>query len=557
MKLKFIILFSLFFFIFYFSPVFAQVVYEPIYNDVYSFLSLTSQKGLIEYNDLIKPLSRKYIAQKLMELENQVNKLTPLEKEELQFYVKDFGKEIALQNKKQKSAHFGETQNENIKFLNKDKYGRWRLFSYEDSLFFLNVSPILGYEIGKKEGQKITHLWNGLYFYGYLTNKIGFSFSFRDNDETGKTLDRKREFTPETGMTISLSRDDGFQYDQIRTSIGTDWSWGSFSIGKEFLEWGYAQSGKIVLSDKAPSYPYLRLDIHPVKWLYFNYIHAWLSSGVIDSSASYATLLKGRNRIQYRSKFLASHTLTIIPTHNLSISLGESVIYSDKLEPVYLFPLMFFRSADHYLSKNNNNAGSNSQFFFNISSRNQIPNTHLYGTLFIDELALSNIFNPKRQRNQIAFTLGGSVTDLLIDNLTTTVEYTKLYPFVYRHYIPTLTYENQNYLLGDWIGHNADMIYTSFNYRFIRGLQATLWGEYIRKGGNGVVNDQYKCPYPPFLFGLRKNYIYWGFDAKYEIMHDFFARLKFQSYYSSKEQADGLFINKKFNEFSIALYYGM
>ena len=78
---------------------------------------------------------------------------------------------------------------------------------------------------------------------------------------------------------------------------------------------------------------------------------------------------------------------------------------------------MFFRLADHQLSNQVNAAGGNAQFFFAASSKGHIKNTHLYGTLFIDELTLSGLFDSYKQRNQLGFTLGGSVTDLPIDNL--------------------------------------------------------------------------------------------------------------------------------------------
>ncbi len=325
------------------------------------------------------------------------------------------------------------------------------------------------------------------------------------------------------------------------------------------MNWGYGQSGLLVLSDKAPSFPFIRLDLHPTKWLRFDYIHAWLNSDVIDSSAIYASYRNGSryDRIIYRNKYLASHTLTVTPAKGLDVSLGESIIYSDKLEISYLIPIMFFRLADHYLSQGGNNAGSNSQFFLGVSSRNQIKNTHLYGTLFIDELSLEGLFNPAKQRNQFGFTLGGSITDLPIDNLTLTAEYTKIFPFVYSHYIPTQTYQSSGYLLGHWMGYNSDLIYGALNYRFIRGLQATLWGQYIRKGSQGIVDQQYTQPQPPFLFGLRKNYTYLGFDLKYEIIHDLFARIQYQTTKTSSEQSDKSYKDSRMNEFYFSLYYGM
>ncbi|MFN3695740.1 MAG: capsule assembly Wzi family protein, partial [Ignavibacterium sp.] len=265
------------------------------------------------------------------------------------------------------------------------------------------------------------------------------------------------------------------------------------------MEWGYGESGLLVLSQKAPSFPFIRLDVNPVEWLNFNYFHGFLASDVIDSNATYFHETGGE-RIVYREKYIASHTLSVKPTKGLTLSLGESIVYADKFEFSYLFPLIFFRVNDHHLSRQINEAGSNSQFFFSVSSGNHLKNTHLYGSLFIDELTITNIFDKEKQRNQFGYSLGTSLTDLVFDNLTLTLEYTRIFPFVYEHYIQTTTYQNASYNLGHWMGSNGDLIYASINYRFLRGLQATLWTQYIRKGDKGNAYLQYQTqPPPPFL----------------------------------------------------------
>ena len=68
----------------------AQLVYEPLYNDVYNFLMRVSQKGIIEFNNLIRPLPKMYIAEKLLETDSLSSKLTPLEREEVKFYLEFF-----------------------------------------------------------------------------------------------------------------------------------------------------------------------------------------------------------------------------------------------------------------------------------------------------------------------------------------------------------------------------------------------------------------------------------------------------------------------------------
>ena len=538
--------------------------------------------------------------------------MSEVEREDLEFYLKDFGMELGLTNDdlgltnesqktedRSQESEVGDQkseirgQNEGMKsddlrmknddlrltsqsykpmtkdepstanhqptttIFNWDPYGRWRMFQYQDNLFKLNASPILGYEVGTRDGAKYSHRWDGVSLYGYLSDDIGFNFWFRDNSEDGTTIDKTKSFTPHTGVIISKADANNIQYDEINANIAYNWKWGDISIGKDYMNWGYGQSGLLVLSDKAPSFPFIRLDIQPTKWLRFNYFHAWLASDVIDSTSLFSTFRPGIYQEQYRAKYLASHTLIITPTDGLDISLGESIIYSDNLQIAYLIPIMFFRAADHYLSHNNNNAGGNSQFFLGVSSRNEIKNTHLYGTLFIDEITIEGLFNPQTQRNQFGFTLGGSVTDLPIDNLTLTAEFTKIFPYVYTHYIPTETYQSSGYVMGDWIGNNADLVYGALNYHFLRGLQATLWGQYIRKGGQGPESGQYEQPQPPFLYGLRTNYTYFGAEVKYEITNELFARLQYQTTNVSAQQTNLRFNDNRLNEFYVALYYGI
>jgi len=534
---------------------FAQVVYEPLHRDVYSFLSRLSQKSIIVFDDQVRPVSRKYIAQKLIEASEKLDELTSLEKEELDFYNQDFKREFDFIN------NIKTNSSETI-IAGYDSGSRLRLFGYRDNLFSINLSPILGIKIGSRDNEKLTHIWNGIYTYGYIDKYIGFSFDFRDNLEQGNTIDKHKEFSNVTGVDARTDENiidyppNKMEYSGLDAVIATDWSWGSFSFGKDFHEWGYAESGLLVLSQKPPSYGFVRLDIKPVDWFRFNYMHGWLSSDVLDSNSFFYTET-GTLSFDYKNKYFAHHSITLTPLEGLDLSLGESIVYDDELEFLYLIPIMFFRVADHQLSNQTNEAGGNSQFFFSISSRGHIKNTHLYGTLFIDEITLNGISDPEKQRNQLGFTLGGSVTDLPIDNLTFKIEYTKNYPFVYNHYTQSQDYKSSGYNLGHWMGHNADLIYASLNYRIMRGLQATVWGQFIRKGEEGNIDQQYVQPQPPFLFGLRKNYGYLGAEIKYEYTHELFAKLSYQTTNSSVQQEDLSFIDTRLNEFYFSVYYGL
>ena len=103
---SFLFLLLPFTFFFFTSSVTAQTVYEPIHSGVYDFLDIMAQKGIIQFHDNIKPVSREYIAEKLEQIKEQAvdssqrsaaskNKLTEVENEELKFYLKDFGMELS------------------------------------------------------------------------------------------------------------------------------------------------------------------------------------------------------------------------------------------------------------------------------------------------------------------------------------------------------------------------------------------------------------------------------------------------------------------------------
>jgi hypothetical protein len=284
-------------------------------------------------------------------------------------------------------------------------------------------------------------------------------------------------------------------FSEIRASINYQFKKGSISLGKDQLLWGYGENGRIVLSDKAPTYPYIRLDYQPFSWLHFNYTHAWLNSNIIDSAATYrtGTVGVGDFRDQYIPKYMASHTLLFKPTKGLDIAIGESVVYSDKTDIGFFIPINLFKIYDNNRSNYNIRAGSNGQYFLQVSSRNHVKNTHLYGSLFIDEIRVSSIFNRTQSRNQLGYTLGFAVTDLGLPYLTVGAEYTRVNPFVYNNLIPAQTYSQYNSSMGDWMGNNFDRAILFAKYTPLPRLKTYLRYQYIRKGGPGTLDQQYNA----------------------------------------------------------------
>ncbi|MFH1514797.1 MAG: hypothetical protein ABIG42_04985, partial [bacterium] len=340
-------------------------------------------------------------------------------------------------------------------------------FQYKDRLFTLSVRPILGYFYFVNEhASEFRRYWGGSMF-GYIGRNFGFYASLRDNGES-VAMARPDYFTLAQGQVYKGKPGGGVYFSEMRGGITVAWNWGSFGLMNDRFEWGNNYHGANILSGKAPSFPYIQLHIRPVKWLDFNYIHGWLYSNVIDSSRSYFTS-NNDYRVVYRNKYIATNMFTVTPFKRLNISFGNSIIYSDiNVHPVYLIPFMFFNAVDASRTGYTDAASSNSQMFFDVSSR-QIKYLHLYATLFIDELKMSRITDPDLY-NFTSWKAGFRVSDFPLSNLSFTFEWTKTNPITYKHYIPATTFASGDYSLGHYLRDNSYEYYLAIGYKPIRGL---------------------------------------------------------------------------------------
>jgi len=526
------------------STVFAQNIYENHRTEVYGYIARMAQKGLVEVDDYIQPISRQAILLALLEIQKKQQSLTKLEQSELKFYLQEYNTIQVVSNKDNTTADF----------IKKDANGRWRTLAIHSKDFQFNLDPIANIQVSSSDGHKINQISNGFNLWGTSKN-FGFQMYYRDYTETGD-FDKITSFeNPNTGIIlVGLSTPTKINYSEVRGNLSYSWKNGSVNIGKDNLLWGYGENGRIVLSDKSPSYPYFRLDYKPLKWLSFNYMHAWLNCNLVDTSRSYNTWtggVSGDQRILYIPKFLVTHSIKFTPMKGLDLAIGESMVYSDKLDVGFLIPVNFYKVYDNNRSNYLINAGSNGQVFMQASSRNQIKNTHLYTTLFIDEIRMSEIFNAAKSRNQLGYTIGGSVTDFLISYLTLGVEYTRVNPFVYNNLIPAQKYTQYDYFLGDWMGSNMDRQLFFIKYTPLPKLKLYARYQRIRKGGEGSIWDQYAAePQPAFLYNYNKTRKDIYFQANYELIHNLYLKGVYQ--HISETYSTGTKLNSSMFQLGVA-----
>lgn len=504
MKIKLSIFLSIIFNIF----ILPQYIPSPG-NKISSILENISIKHNISYHYFDRYYFRKTFDTLLITIDNL--RLTPLEKEEVSFYKKEYS---------------GVKEDKKFTFFSKDVNDRLRVFGYKDNFFSIYLDPILGYEVRSIKGELVKHRFNGFSVYGSLGNNFGFDVMYWDNEESGKYVDTFKYISRIRGNNLVKVTKDAIEYDESIVNLYYSWDWGSVAVGKNYFEWGSGRNGQIILSNKAPAFPYFKLDIYPVDWFSFTYLHGWLHSMIIDSSTyRYPSVL---NRATYSqvNKYIAAHYFNVKPYNNFSFTLGESVIYSNEIEYMYLIPIMFFRAVDHYM-QGEGNTGDNMQIFADANYVVPEIKSRFYGTIFIDELSVSDLLKGGNL-STIAYTLGGKVVDPLLNNSSFLIEFTQLAPFTYMNSDITQTFRSRGYQLGHWIGSNSKQIYVEYEQRIIRGLCIKFFGEYDISGQKENPEDQYRYPYPKTLYGPKRKAIRFGIDVDYELIHTLKANLDYQ-----------------------------
>lgn len=521
--MKFIIVFITFSFI-----SFAQGMYEPIGSDIYHYLETLSIKGLINFDYEIQPQTRIELAKKLIEIQSDTTLLNQLEKSFLEFYTLDYKHEINLVKDNLVTGSSPE-------FLLLDGNNSIRFFEYAGKDFSIYADPMLNLSLHSIAGKQLFVRRNGFEFYGYALKNWVFSLNFYDNEESGDNLDYSKRLTPQRGTSITKVKENSFEYDNVYGSAGYYWSNGSISISKENIKFGSGRYGNIILNDQAPSFPVIRFDYKPVDWLRFFYFHGFLLSNQPDSSTLRYSAVPGRKSIMDVPKFIAFHSLSFYPLNDCSFTLGESIVYSEHVQPVYLIPIMFFRVADHYLGTDNGSGTGNAQLFADVSYKNAILNTKFYGSLFIDEFSVNNLFEGGNL-NALGYTVGFETINLLFDHSSFNLEYSRLNPFVYMNSVGSQTYANDNYPLGHWIGSNGDLISFTYTQTFSKKINLIFDTWYMRKGKIEEPEEQYTLPYPDFLYGDKRYEFGINLKLKYKPLYP----VVIESYYSFINLSDKL-----------------
>ena len=105
----------------------SQNVWDNANSEVNPFLYRMAQRGLIEYNDLIKPINRVHVTNSLYILKQKDSVLNNVEKKELSFYLQEYTR----------------PSKEQISVFKKDQNKRWRAGAIFSNDFEFYIDPLL------------------------------------------------------------------------------------------------------------------------------------------------------------------------------------------------------------------------------------------------------------------------------------------------------------------------------------------------------------------------------------------------------------------------------
>lgn len=503
--------------------VFPQPVYEHVsHKSIYEFLDEMANIGIIELNSLMKPYTRSFIVEKLEAADSNRKALNKRQSEMLDFYIHAFSTEM----------HDAERHTD----------FRKGAFHHHDPVFTIQLRPILGisfltcYHMDKGITEtKNYHRYNGAEIWASVKENWGFYASLRDNYSSSMMV--KPEYLIDaTGGAYKVGSDNSVEFSEMRCGVVYGNRWLTLGLVKDHLEWGNNYYGANIFTPHSPSFAQIKLQVRPAKWFEFNYFHAWLNSDLIDSirTYSYTNAYGTRNRHVYREKYLAANMITFKPWKQTHISLGNSIIYADMgIHPAYLMPVAFYKSIDHTLNAASNRAGQNAQLFMDVSTR-RIKKTHLYATLFIDEIATTRMFDPDKQSNYISIKTGVRVSNFPLDNLHITGEYIRTNPLVYQHFTPSTTFESNSYNLGHYLRDNAEQSYLSVIYEPYRRFRSEASFSYARKGPdyNSIGGSRHGLP---FISEERFNRKEYSLKCSYQMAYNIYSHFTYQYVINSGE----------------------
>lgn len=450
----------------------AQVENVPVNNQVYEFLDRMAVRGLLPlYSNAMIPLSREEVAGLLQEID--ATRLNDAESGFLQKFRKEFMHEI---DPRSESADVLIGVERYDPFSQQEKF----LYAQQDTSLSLYLELIGSIEHRRAGGDRYggsdaSFENHGFRVRGTVQHRLGYFLQ-----ATNGALYGDKEFAlsdPKLRSNVKFKDLNSPYFDFTEAYLRADLSWFNLEFGREFLRMGTGYSDRLLLSDNAPVFDFLKLDAK-YKSLRFVFVHGSLLS---DSATFPGTMVAEPD---FSSKYLALHRLQWSLFGLLNVGASEMVIYQ-RLSPefAYLNPINFFKSAEHSLRDRDN-----ASLAFDVEMF-PAAGYKLYGSWLIDDIDFSKM-GTGWWGNQFGWQGGIQMAAVAgIPNFDVGLEYTRIEPYVYSNRIVGNNVTHNNVVVGHHLAPNSDELFVQFQYRPTEKLRTWFTLIRSRHGENITVGD--------------------------------------------------------------------
>ena len=408
--------------------------------------------ALINYDDVILPLSKERVAGYLKEIDSRQELLTASEKELL------CRMETKLGIKKEAAGSY--FRNFPTGFIdNYRQYNEKHLYTYRDSIVTFNVDLTgdLTYIYSEKYNDYSFLLNAGGQFYGSYSNWLGFLL---EGSNGSQYYNRKvAEIDPrvKTSFTFNHTGLNFFDYTQGYIRLQKDDV--NLQLGRERVLWGSGYINRMILSNNPPLFDFIKFGIK-YKSLSYDFMHAWL---VQPFETIHIDSLTGDIR-QKGSKYLAISRFGVNPFPELKLGISQMIIYANRpFEAAYLNPFLFWESAQRTLGDLDNS-------FLSLDARYKIlDGIEISTSVIFDDILFSALFKGKFDKvdNRSAWQAGIIMTDpIMPSNTSLKIEYLQIRPYTFSHpdIGEALTYTNNSFILGTNLQPNSTQLSLSLDY---------------------------------------------------------------------------------------------
>ncbi len=445
----------------------AQVGYVKTGNSVYDFLERMNSTGLIKsYNSFEIPKSKKEIIDYLSSLNSNKTKLSSLDKEKLNYYLKEFSFDITGNDKSIASLN-----RNGIKYLATDS-PKYLFYSYgKNGNFFVNLLAT-GNGIFKSD-DATSNMVFPYTFGGELKGTFGSNLGFMLRGSNGSYFGEKSLLKNEPEF------DYNYKFNQSDTLYGSsyfDHSEGyltyqsanfDFKIGRDRLNIGYGNI-KTILGNVSPRMDYMQLNL---RWKFFHF--TYLTGKLLGN----LQILNGLRFVP--EKYFVYHRFTFNLPLDSQFGVGETVIYSDRgIDLSYLFLFIFFKSAEHA-----NQDRDNTMLFIDFRTAGLMRNVIFFSQFMLDDMDFSKI-GTGWYGNQTLWNVGFSFSPMLLPSDFFTGEMIRVEPYFFTNRISDNSFTNLGYPLTDNVHPNSLIFSASYNFSLLYNLDFNFGFAYTLHGAN-------------------------------------------------------------------------